>query len=670
MKLTAQLAKSQLRINRRRTLWTLIGIILSTGLLSAVYGLGFGTGLDFVDRIWGDSPSIDTYMSMITSLALILSIFILSIAVIVVSNAFRVSASERFSQFGILKSVGATQKQIVETIVFEGLFLTVIGIPLGLILGIFLQFIVVEVINHFFMQIDPIGIEELGGFLNFIVSPLSILISVVVSLGTVYLSAWLPARKASRVPAINAIRGIGEVKVKNKKVRFNPFISKVFKIEGLLAAKFLKRSKNNFRATVIALSFSVILVIAAGGMLTQLARTAEMGFGASKSNVMIWLIHEGEQVETEEGWLQLPPERIMSLPEVHEKTLLLESYLEEGDNILFHGSESIGNTTYPLDMVSRELRDSNARWANSLGEELTDEMLTNGFVRFIALTPQHYLELAERAGVEPGGLILLNFTQDQDSRGRRSEFAPFNFDYQTLMVERISQSDGQSEELVEVKLAGQLLRDDIPVEIRDGLWGSSATVLVPDDRFGKGSYIWSVEAADPSGFLEMADAAFAEWQQEDGITLSFQNLQSTIDESRMMVSLISVLTLSFVSLLVAIALTNVISTISENVRTRSKEFAVLQSMGMTREGIKRMLGLEALLSSMKALFFGLPAGALVTYALHQAMGIGFSFEFQMPWLPMAGVTVATFIITWLTMLYAANKLKGSNIIETIRGGNN
>ena len=669
MKLTAQLAKSQLQVNRRRTIWTLAGIVLSSAILSAVYGLGFGTGLDFVHRIWGDSPFIERYYFMIMNLAVIMSVFIIAIAIIVISNAFRVSASERFSQFGILKSVGATQKQIKETIIYEGLYLTMIGIPLGLVIGIALQFISVEVINYFFMQIDPEGIQEMGGiFLNFIISPLSIILSISISVFTVFLSAWLPARKAAKIPAINAIRGIGEVKVKNKKVLFVGFIGKVFKIEGILAIKFLSRSKGNFRATVIALSFSIILVVATGGMFSQLNRTAEMGFGSSDANVVLTLSQWGERVENEAGvWEQRNPERMMNLEEVQSLTNQLEKTLEEGETIFFYGIDSIGSGLLPSEMVTNEIRNLMIESWSQWGEVPTEEDFRRQGIRLLVVNQETYLNFVELAGVNPGDNILLNFARNQSEDGRRSEFIPFNFNEQTIELQNWSNEEDQWVNQGQLTLHGQLLRDEIPVEFLDNMSHQTLSVIVPEGTFR--DFFWFADVVNPDGFIAYAmETVFDDWGTEAGIEIGFSNIQEQQEAQRMMVNLIAILSFSFVGLLVTIALTNVISTISENVRTRSKEFAVLQSIGMTREGIKRMLGLEALLSSIKALLIGLPSGALVTYALHQAMGIGFSFDFEMPWIPMGAVTLGVFIITWLTMRYAANKLKDKNIIETIRSG--
>ncbi|MDR3289043.1 MAG: FtsX-like permease family protein [Peptococcaceae bacterium] len=69
-------------------------------------------------------------------MAAVLGTIIVVTSVIVISSAFRISAGERTRQFGILKSVGATKKQIAQTVLYEGVFLCVAGIPCGVALGL------------------------------------------------------------------------------------------------------------------------------------------------------------------------------------------------------------------------------------------------------------------------------------------------------------------------------------------------------------------------------------------------------------------------------------------------------------------------------------------------------------------------------------------------------
>jgi len=236
MKLTAKLALSQLKVNRKRTIWTLIGIMLSSAIITTVFSLGFGSGLEFVDRLIGDSDLRGNYEQTISGLAFVMSLIVMGISVVVVSNAFRVSASERSAQFGILKSVGATKKQIVSTVLYEGLFLTIIGIPVGIALGFLFQFIGIHVINHFLERM--LGDESMvrgvhdGAWMHFIFSFNALFLSIGISFFTVIISAWLPAKKVAKISAINAIRGVGEIQVKNKKTYTTPLIRKIFGYEG------------------------------------------------------------------------------------------------------------------------------------------------------------------------------------------------------------------------------------------------------------------------------------------------------------------------------------------------------------------------------------------------------------------------------------------------------
>jgi putative ABC transport system permease protein len=120
-------------------------------------------------------------------------------------------------------------------------------------------------------------------------------------------------------------------------------------------------------------------------------------------------------------------------------------------------------------------------------------------------------------------------------------------------------------------------------------------------------------------------------------------------------------------MLTLIAVTSVISTISTNVRSRAREFAVLESVGMTKTGVKKMLNLESILCSVRSLVFGLPLGLFGAYALYRAMGLSVELTFRFPWLSVAECILGVFAVTWVTMRYSASRLKGGSIVETIRG---
>lgn len=57
-------------------------------------------------------------------------------SVFLIYNSFNISLNERTHQFGILMSVGATEKQLRHSVLFEGFCIGVLGIPLGILTGI------------------------------------------------------------------------------------------------------------------------------------------------------------------------------------------------------------------------------------------------------------------------------------------------------------------------------------------------------------------------------------------------------------------------------------------------------------------------------------------------------------------------------------------------------
>jgi len=695
MKLTARLALSQLKVNRRRAIWTCLGIVLSTAMLTTIYSLGFGTGMKWIDQMIFHSDLRDVYLAFISGLATVMSIFVISISIIVISNAFRVSASERLSQFGILKSTGATKSQIMQTVVYEGLFLTIIGIPIGVIIGLLVQFISVDMINR---VIEPmLSVEDLASgnhMMVFVFSWFAFWLSVSVSLLTVFLSAWLPAKKASEVPAINAIRGIGEVVIKNKKIRGGEVVKKIFKTEGVLARTFLKRSKKNFRATVIAMSFSVAIFIIAGSFYSQMMHFAEVQWGEANANVMFSVnVESSREVDCDEYGEETPgfyswswgefidgawtertcrlavelSEVVRSVDEFNELHQMLEGILNEGDSLV--GRAGMGWHTRQLVMVHEsELTADFQKVREDSGFVVRDEMheLT---VELIVVDDAFAEILADLAGVPVGSNILLNHGRQWFEDGRVIEFEMLDFNYQTLTI---SSWDDERERRIdnsemELELHGQITAANRPSQLESlGNWGFR--VIVPAANMEIMQMDWFIQTDESARVVEDGRELIFDYFGEGNVGLWAQDRDAEEAMTRNTIGLVMFFIFGFVGVLILIGLTNVVSTISENVKTRSKEFAVLQSVGMTSGGIKRMLNLESVFSSARALVIGVPLGILGSYGVYHAMSNMIYLRFSIPWLWLVVSVVAVFVTTWSTMRYAAGRLKKQNIIETIRSG--
>ena len=659
MKLTAKLAYSQLIINRRRTLWTLIGILMSTAMITATYSFAASGDAMFIELLGGHYYDDHRFTTTLNSLAAILSLIVIAVSVVVVSNAFRVSAGERTRQFGILKSVGATKRQIRETVVYEGVLLSLVGIPLGIILGFIVKFIGIQIANHFLLILGTLN--EVDFVLPFVVSWQVILISIFVSFVTVILSAWLPASKAAKISAINAIRGSGEIKIRAKKLRSSWLVQKLFGFEGTLASKSLKRNRRNFRATVISIAISIMLFIAASSISMQINRVADMFWPDIDAAVIsmyqgLWVTHFDVESQEYRG----------SLTTINQNTAntITEQLREFPDTTVFGvgGDNSLHIAWVPKEMLTPDMRELSG---DRRGYHYQDQYRFDTVL--IIMDPEHYAELSRRAGVPYGSNILINHFRHYDrEKGRWYEIVPYLFDYQTLLIAERSGWDRDTEPF-ELPLHGELRVTDVPNEVLSIMQPFAVNIIVPEVETNR--YYWFINPPDNSAFIEHATGILHTLfppDGETGVRIRIIDLHAEAEVTHNIGRIVMVFVYGFAAMLIIIGLTNVISTISTNVRSRAREFAVLKSVGMDDRGLSRMLNFESIFCSIRALIIGLPLGILVSLLIHRAIMDTAYFPYEFPWQAVLQCIIGVFVITWVIMRYSVIKLRGKNIIETIR----
>ena len=194
MKITAQLALSQIKLNKKRTIASIFAIALSTALVTAV--MCFATSgnqmlIDFLGPGYGDYAG--AYSAIASVPVLLLGLLIAFMSVMVISNIFVASANKRIQEFGILKCVGGTRKQIKASVLYESLWLCLIGIPLGLLFGTLIGYIGVRITGHFVADINELArsiiMRPFSFSLSFHVSVWTYLFAAVFSLVIVLASA-------------------------------------------------------------------------------------------------------------------------------------------------------------------------------------------------------------------------------------------------------------------------------------------------------------------------------------------------------------------------------------------------------------------------------------------------------------------------------------------------
>lgn len=209
----------------------------------------------------------------IISVAAVLMLIIMGGSVSLIYNAFSISVSERTKQFGLLSSVGATRRQIRQSVFTEALYLSVVGIPLGILSG-YVGIAVTLHLTHGLIDDLLWTAAENGIIIKAVPSVPAFLTACVVALVTVLLSAWVPARRATKITPIAAIRQTQEFKVPKRGIRGGRLAQKLFGLPAALARKYYTVNRRKYRATVISLTISMVLFVSAGSFVQQLNATA------------------------------------------------------------------------------------------------------------------------------------------------------------------------------------------------------------------------------------------------------------------------------------------------------------------------------------------------------------------------------------------------------------
>lgn len=133
----------------------------------------------------------------------LISFFSLTISIFIIYSSYKVITLDRLPVIGTFRSIGATQKAVTRILLLESLLYGCMGGLIGIPVGMF----VLKLILHGMGQSLSQGIE-----IPVVISPLSIMISFTVAIAVSLLSAWLPVRRASRLPIKDVVLGTVEEK--------------------------------------------------------------------------------------------------------------------------------------------------------------------------------------------------------------------------------------------------------------------------------------------------------------------------------------------------------------------------------------------------------------------------------------------------------------------------
>ena len=429
--------------------------------------------------------------------AFIMGIVLVS-SVFVIRNGFAISITERLKQYGMLSSIGATKKQIKKSVYFEGFILGIIGIPLGILSGIFAIYILVNVVNYILKDY-----VSSGSLLTYSMSWVAIVVSVIVSIVTIWLSCRRSAKKASKITPIEAIRSSEDVKLKAKKIKCPKIITKIFKTGGEIAYKNLKRSKKKYRTTVISIIVSVVIFIAISSFIQYGFKMSSSYYTEKNYNYVVYAYttasnEDKEKFAEEQAKNYKMLTDISNLPDIGEfsinKTNAFEINMDEK-----HESEL---TDYGKDVKARY-------------EESEEDGEKIDTINVISLSKDVYKRYLKKIGgnyeTYKEGAILIDNNITYDEKGKRIQGSMYIWKKGDTVTGKINDKE------YNIKIVAKTEERPNGVE---NLYNTHAYFIVSEEFINKTGYI-SASLYTQSNDTEKLDKEIEQYKKENGECFNF-----------------------------------------------------------------------------------------------------------------------------------------------------
>lgn len=638
---------------------------------------------------------ITRFASVNSALAVIVLI-LLGVIVIgsiaLIYNAFAISVSERTGQFGLMASIGATSRQIRQMVLYESMILALIGIPLGLAGGL-------GGIALTLYILDRTGVTLFGNGevrLTLDVSWPALLLSVLLTLAVILISAHIPARRAARSTAVEAIRHSKDIKY--KKVRTSRLSARLFGLPGMISSRYYKRSSKRYRATIISLAMSVLLFVAATSFSDILFMTFNRTYAKELSDLEFHFRDDGKtahrpselKAEIEkmdaveevsysfafDSQIRVKAESLRNADQWRSEDLAERNDFPEDEilcplRLIFMDSKSFGDYLKENGLKKEQAGSSKGEFGalilNSFmassedGQGLRDVEYFNDSAEGFELMLPKSLEGMSFCGIyqdEEKGLLLNYIGKEENTQGSDSA--------------KLISIPYHKEHVLDVPCSILKLSKKAPRGF-DRFYNAAAFLPLSEIRlleergadFAEKNYIFRLRAPEHK-------KAFGELQSyliDQGIPAFIFDRAKEAKEVQNLIVMVKVFTYGFITLIALISVANVFNTITTNIKLRRKDFAMLRSVGMTYRSLRRMLLYECLLYGSRAVLIGWILSLLFSLLLLGRVESGFGLAGRLPYLSMLLAALIVFITVGVTMLYASGKLKKENLLDTLKNEN-
>lgn len=641
---------------------------------------------------------------------ILLAVIILTAMVLVIKNSFAMSTSEKISEFGVLRCVGASPQQIRSIILYEALTIWAISLPLGLLLSIGAMALTIWVVSTLHVA--------MLSYLTLSLSPWPFLITAVLSFVAVMFSAYAPARKAGAISPIEAVRGSASfVEVPSRIHKKGWLAQKAFGFSGMLASRNIHRNKKRYRTTIFSIIISIALFVSLSGFAIAMQNTANtlgevagtdfqiIGSLTAKDGMynIYELLKSDERVEKlaqySYSYFDLPVEA----DKVEDSSFQVLDQYPDLQNILYFSQSPQeysgpadplhGKQVYPPEYITamgfcvdRQTYEQLDLAPGSMTYDQLVESKECALLQTSILTSATSLVHVSMADYQIGDMIYP--TADlvlQDTQPDEYGIYPEDQQSQAYYPVKIGAVVEQVPWFISNNLVGFVFF--IPEENQDlfplpaGYLPTNTAFDVPKD-ISSLSTVFEASSMDlhiksVSGEEEPLDSLISRAVREQNISLgqgddsgythlSYYNLYEAYQDSRNTVLVINIFLYGFLVVVLVICIINVFNTVSTNIMNRKREIAMLGAIGASKRQLRKMLYAECLLYGIIGTIWGAIVGLLLQALLLWSVSQGFDSSMVNPLGSIIASFVGILLLSFLAGMVPIRRILKGAIVEEIR----
>lgn len=570
-------------------------------------------------------------------IAIVLSCLLITVAgYLIIYNVFQISVTRDIRFYGLLKTIGTTGKQIRQIIKRQAIILSIIGIPIGLIIGFLIGKAVLPMI---------MGLSNIKTGVTLSINPIIFIASALFSLFTVFASTRKPSKIAAKVSPVEAIRYSGNDEIK-KKTKSSIDGAKLHK----MAFSNLLRNIRRTIVTVVSLSLSLVLL--------NTIFTISKGFDIDK--------YLEKFVDTD--------------------FLIADA---QYFNFNYRGvDESVSESMITAVKIRNEFVKGGRLYANSMDAEyFTTEDKNNNEQRYNKDEQGNFL--TELYGLEDFPISRLQVLEGEidleklstgkyiiegvlvDDNGK-PKWETSHFDIGEKVV--LHNNKGVEEDINDREYTTSeftvMAKVAINYYTNSVRRGSSYSFYLPAEvyktlvsRHGIMSYMFDVE----DGKEQEMESFIKDYTENTESLMHYESKQVYVDEFKDMKVMVITVGLILSGIVGIIGIVNFVNSVLTSIFAREREFAILQSIGMTKRQLITMLTFEggyySALTIITSIIFGIAFSVGIVGSIVSKLWF-FTYAFTIKPLLIISPILVLISLTIPMILY--NSIGKRSVIERLR----